>query len=207
METIEDLSLNVNSNNDVDSDNPYKRITRRIDSMKIRHNQKRDLDVNISTGREMNIVRDAAVRSGAIIYTYYNGNLYFCLGIDTQSGNITDFGGGVKKGETIVEGGLRELYEESLGVFGDITPEDVNENLIIHCFNMAIMFIPREVDPTTINKLFSRRIKQLDPEPEVCGIVWLTMDQLLESIHGRGNKLYVRVRRLLNKVTNAIIEL
>jgi len=192
-----------------DGNNPYKRITRRIDYMRIKSGQKRELDVTTCSTKDLHIRKDIAVRAGAIIYTHHKGETYFCLGIDTHSGNITDFGGGVKKDETIVEGGLRELEEESQGVFGTLTPEDVAESTTFHCFNMAIMFIPTCVDPDRISRQFKRRMtkyKKLNPdvEPEVCNIIWLSKQEMLESIHGRGNRLYVRVRRLLSKVTNVI---
>lgn len=186
-----------------DTTNPYKRITRRIDSMKIRRNQKRDIDVNISFTRELNITRDGPIRSGAIIYTRDGNNTYFCLGIDTQSGNLTDFGGGVKKGETIVEGGLRELEEESQGIFGNIDPTDIEDTVTFNSYNMAIIFIPLGVNKDTITGLFNRRVYGKDT-PEVCDIVWLDTDEFLESIHGRGVKLYIRVRKLLSKVTSTI---
>ena len=35
-------------------------------------------------------------RSGAIVYTTYADSILFLLGIDTESGDVTDFGGGVK---------------------------------------------------------------------------------------------------------------
>lgn len=190
------------------NENPFKLITRRIDSSKIRHNQKRDLEVTVSLIGDMKSQRElSGIRSGAIIYTHDdNGETLFCLGIDTKSGNITDFGGGVKKEETTVEGGLRELDEESQGVFGPLTPVGIKDELIFHCYNMAIMFIEMDVNPDTINTKFETRVKACT-DPEVCGIVWLTTQELLESIHGRGNKLYVRVRRLLNKVTTTIADL
>lgn len=199
-------SRSPESNLSSDDNNPYKLITRRIDSTKIRSNQKRDLEVTTSLTADMDIVKDIAVRAGAILYTRERNKTYFCLGVDTQSGNLTDFGGGVKKGETIVEGGLRELHEESLGVFGDISLSDVMNSLTFHCFNMAIMFIPMIIDKDEIQQQFRDRVRNR-PYPEVADIVWLSTDELLESIHGRGNKLYIRVLRLLNKVTNTISEL
>ena len=210
---METYSLSLNNSTSPDSSdygrfdgNPFKRITRRIDSMKIRNNQKKDLDVNVSLTQDMNIIKDNHVRSGAIIYTRYNGTTYFCLGVDTDSGNLTDFGGGVKKGETIIEGGLRELEEESQGVFGDISPEDIENAVIFHCHNMAIMFIPLEVNPREITKVFMNRIRK-EEDHEVCDITWLNTEEFLESIHGRGKKLYIRVRKLLSKVTSTITEL
>ena len=188
------------------SDNPYKLITRRIDSMKIRNNQKKELDVTTSLVNELDVVKDIAFRAGAIIYTQEGDQTYFCLGVDTQSGNITDFGGGVKKGETIIEGGLRELHEESLGIFGDLEVGNVLENITYHCFNMAIMFIKLDISRDKVTAEFKELVKNRE-NPEVCDIVWLSKDELLESIHGRGKKLYIRVRRLLNRVTNSISDL
>lgn len=200
MTSANTLSLSADHNN------PYRLITKRIDSTKIRHHHKRDIDVTVSLTDDMNVNKETPVRAGGIIYTHFEGKTYFCLGVDTQSGNLTDFGGGVKKEETIVEGGLRELEEESQGVFGSLTPEDVKNTTTFHSYNMAIMFIPMEVNPYEIEKEFDNRILgKIDPE--VCGIVWLDTQAMLESIHGRGKKLYVRVRRLLNKVTSAITDL
>lgn len=187
-------------------DNPYKLVTRRIDTSKIRLSQRKELEVKTSTTHEMNVVKENAVRSGAIIYTKVNGKTYFCLGIDTESKNLTDFGGGVKKGETIVEGGLRELEEESQGVFGIIKPKDVGYTVSFHCHNMAIMFIKLSVDINDINKRFRERITVM-PSMEVSGITWLDTEEFLESIHGRGQKLYIRVTNLLSKVTNVIKDL
>jgi len=199
------ITSNDNINMDTDIENPFKLITRRIDGAKIR-NQKKELEVTTSKIEDMDIVKDIPFRSGAIVYIHENNKTYFCLGVDTQSGNLTDFGGGVKKGETIIEGGLRELKEESLGVFGDVGQQVISDNIIFHCFNMAIMFIPLNVDRATIEREFRENVKN-KVDPEVCDIVWLSTDEFLESIHGRGKKLYIRVIRLLNKVTNTISQL
>ena len=184
---------------------PYKLITRRIDSPKIRNAYKRELIVGTSYTKDLKITREKnPIRSGAIIYTKKGGKTYFCVGIDTESGDLTDFSGGVTKGETVIEGGLRELEEESLGIFGHLTKEDVADTTCFHCHNMITMFIPLlNIDMDSIISNFRIRINYID-QPEVCDIVWLEAKDFLESIHGRGKKLYVRVRRLLNKVTNII---
>lgn len=204
----DNISFSVSPDNTFSGspDNPYKRITRRIDSTKIRSHQKRDVEVSISTTHEVNTIRDVPVRAGAIIYTKYHGITYFCLGIDTESGNLTDFGGGVKKGESIIEGGLRELEEESQGVFGHMVPDDIENTVTFHSYNMAITFIPLEVNPRSVTEMFKQKIKNKE-NPEVCDITWLNTEEFLESIHGRGKKLYIRVRKLLNKVTSTITEL
>ena len=183
--------------------NPYKLITRRIDSGKIRSKKKREVYVDITPASKLSVVEDKPYRCGVIIYVQQNGETYFCLGIDTQSKNLTDFGGGVKKEETFLEGGLRELDEESQGVFGKINPEHIKNNIAVHCHNMGIIFIQMNVDMDEIVQEFNRRV-QYNEAPEVSGIVWLSTEKFLESIHCRGQKLYIRVRRLLGKVTNLI---
>jgi hypothetical protein len=185
-------------------DAPYKLITRRIDTPKIRNSFKKDIKVNTSYTRDVKIVREKnPIRSGAIIYTKYEGKTYFCLGVDTSSGDLTDFSGGVTKGETIVEGGLRELEEESLGVFGHLTGKDVGDSVAIHCHNMMTMFIYLDINMDSVCKTFRDRVKDME-EPEVCNIVWLETKDFLESIHGKGQKLYVRVRRMLSKCVDKI---
>lgn len=186
--------------------NPYKRITRRIDSVKIRNNQKKDIEVNSVSTSELCMSRDTPIRAGAIIYTKKNGVTYFCLGVDTESGNLTDFGGGVKKDESVIDGSLRELAEESLDVFGVIRLENLERSTTFHTYNMAIVFIPLDIDINEISQNFSEKISEKE-NPEVCDIVWLSTEEFLESIHGRGMKLYIRVRKLLAKVTSDISKL
>ncbi len=190
---------------DEENDNPYKLITRRIDTPKIRNKKRKDVFISTSFTKNINIERNGPVRSGVIIYTRKNNKTFFCLGVDADSKDLTDFGGGVTKDETVVEGGLRELKEESQGIFGAISVEEI-ENTISFCsYNMAIIFIPKDVDMDKITKDFNSKIEKTE-NFEVSGIKWLDTEELLESIHGRGKKLYVRVVRLLSKVTNTINE-
>lgn len=182
--------------------NPYKKITRRIDAPKIRNHQKKDVDVSISSVNEV-LMNKENLRAGVIIYTKYCDKTYFCLGVDTESGNLTDFGGGVKKDENIIQGGLRELAEESLGVFEN---PNIDDAIVFHSNRVAIMFVQMNVDPQKITNDFKQRIEE-HQQPEVCDIVWLTTDELLESIHGRGKTLYIVVRKILSKVTSTIRDL
>lgn len=187
-------------------DNPYMLITRRIDSGKIRRKNRKDLKVCTRKASDIRLNSDNPNRSGAIIYTNINGDVRFCLGVDTQSGDLTDFGGGIKKGESVIEGGLRELKEESQGVFGYIDPDHIADCISIHSHNMAIMFIPLQVNPYEISQKFIHRINK-KKNPEVSSIMWLNMDEFFESIHGRGRRIYSRVRRLLSKAIPTINDL
>lgn len=48
-----------------------------------------------------------------------NTSLLFLVGIHAQTGDITDFGGGVKDGESDLMGAYREFHEETRGIFKD----------------------------------------------------------------------------------------
>lgn len=184
--------------------NKYKLITRRIDQNKIRHKSRKEIEVHSGKVKDIKMNNVGNIRSGAIIYTHYQGKTYFCLGIDSTYGDLTDFSGGVKKDDSsIVIGGLRELYEESQGVFGDLSLEDVNESIAFHTKNMLTMFIRLDVNIQESEELFKQRILNCD-DLEVSNIIWLDKKEFINCILGRGRFLYNRVRRMLSKVTGII---
>ncbi|HSA76317.1 MAG TPA: NUDIX hydrolase [Nitrosarchaeum sp.] len=89
--------------------------------------------------RVMRSTANCILRASVVPYTVMNGQLLFVFGKDTKSGDITDFGGGVKKHETISDACLRELEEEAQ-FKGKINSFDiffVNEQK--NCF---ILFMP-----------------------------------------------------------------
>lgn len=57
------------------------------------------------------------IRSGVIPYINTERGRLYCLGIDQVWGDMTDFGGGVKRYENPIEAGIREFKEESLCIF------------------------------------------------------------------------------------------
>lgn len=147
-------------------------------------------------------------RGGVIVYTTLEDDTYFGLGIDAKSGDYTDFGGGIryKKDGTAVRGSLREFIEETLGVFGWISEDQITEAVAVYSSSMIIFFIRIEFSPGTTSKsisdLFDRRLKFLT-DPEVSKIVWLKSAEFVELLttwHFEGRKLYSRVGNLLNNV-------
>ena len=59
------------------------------------------------------------LRSAIIPYIIMNnGELLFLLGRDSKTLEITDLGGGVKKNETALSAGIREINEETNKIFG-----------------------------------------------------------------------------------------
>ena len=73
--------------------------------------------------------------AGILPLAYHNNNLYFLLGRETVNvehkakGKWSDFGGAIEKGETLKETAIREGFEETGGLFGNM--KDI-EYLIDH---------------------------------------------------------------------------
>ena len=143
-------------------------------------------------------------RSGVIIYTVIKGKLYFCFGRDKDSGDLTDFGGGVKKTDASpVQAGIRELIEESLGVFGIIYEEEVqNYQAIIHN-HMLIMFFPMEVDREECNIMFKERYERI-AKPEMSELVWLSYDEIKTIISSENRSFY---ETIYDKVYSLLVDI
>jgi len=181
-------------------DSKYELVTRRIDSGRIRHKTIKNIDVYTSQIKNVKMTMETPSRSGVIIYTHFKGKTYFCLGIDSNFGDLTDFGGGMKKNETFINCGLRELEEESKGVFGEIKEEEIQSNMGVYSKNMMIMFIYRNVDMVKTKKDFKSN-------NEVSNIEWIETKDFIDIISGKGKRMYSRVRRVLQKVTDIICAL
>ena len=96
-------------------------------------------------------------RSGVIVYSYdeTTKKTYFYMGIDSKSGDITDFGGGVRSHENFVNAGLRELHEESGGIFNkNINSRNVSNFYVASSKRMSIMFIRIDVDYSLLKQSF-----------------------------------------------------
>jgi len=88
-------------------------------------------------------------RSGVIVYTKYKKSTHFISGIDNESGDVTNFAGGVSyknKNENGLIGGLREFSEESLGIFGYISVDEIKNCLAVYDQNDLIIFIPLNIN-------------------------------------------------------------
>ena len=162
----------------------------------------KDLDkVSISYLKNLDIAKCTQTRAGIIVYTIINNDLFFIVGIDTDSNDITDFGGGVniKKGETVIKGGLRELMEESLGVFGFIKEEELLNCITVFNETSLIIFIPLKLNPYRIYEEFIKRIQFVE-KPEVKGLAFLNVGQFITLIKGnlvQGLTMYSKIQSIL----------
>ena len=119
-------------------------------------------------------------RSGVIPYTVIEENgdrfKYFCLGIDSQYGTLTDFGGGVKKYETFAKAASRELEEESLGVFNFKSDKIYENSMAIYDTNMIIMFVNIKIDSINDSVIkFHKKYSKVN-QSENKGIIWIHED-------------------------------
>lgn len=141
-------------------------------------------------------------RAGVIIYTIYKGKLYFILGIDSKTRDITDFGGGVafkSKNENSITGGLRELKEESLGIFGTIKSSEINKCLAVYDEDTIIIFVPLKINLQNKYMEFLNRVKNY-PNPEVIDLRFFDKRQFIELINGKDTnekRMYHRIKKLL----------
>ena len=151
-------------------------------------------------------------RAGVIIYTVINGFIYFGLGLDSKTHDLTDFGGGVsyKNDLNAICGALREFQEETLEIFDDISFDDIKQCPVIYDNNNLIIFIHMNVDPDAtcirLNEKYKKAIeinqssvlegKPRHHDPEVCGITWLTWEEFQYSIKTKG-VMFLRVQRFL----------
>ena len=139
-------------------------------------------------------------RGGVIPYVVTETDFLFCLGVDTRSGDLTDFGGGISaRDKNTVVGSIREFAEETLGVFDIFGIFD--ENSVVTSRDNMLLFIPVPVDPRQITLIFREKV-QKEQRPEVCDIVWLDFVQfsslIYECPYPIGNRhLYEKIRKFL----------
>ena len=81
-------------------------------------------------------------RAAVIPYIVKEGMLFLLLGQDSESGDITDLGGGVKQYESTLEAAFREFEEESDEILGSLRPNDFSCSVALLDNKMGVLFIP-----------------------------------------------------------------
>lgn len=139
-------------------------------------------------------------RAGIIIYTVKDGSVYFGLGVDTKTHDLTDFGGGVsyKTDNNAVRGAIREFEEESLEIFESLTFNDIEHCPVIYDKNNLIIFLHIDIDPDAVSEAFNAKYKSVmrNLESEVCAITWLTWEEFKYSIR-EPDIMFSRVQKFL----------
>ena len=142
-----------------------------------------------------NLPHKEYIRSGVIPYKKLsNGNNEFCFGIDSKHLSVGSFSGSLKKGESVVDAGLREFSEESLGVFDIIDKKDIMNCIAVYDDLQVIMFLP--INWTSgLNEKF---LKRKTYTSEMSSLVFYEYEELFNIIAGFTNvKFHWKVSRLL----------
>lgn len=137
-------------------------------------------------------------RAGVILYTKINNQLFFGLGVDEQSKQFTDFGGGISynKDKHVINGALREFNEETLNIFNYLVINDFMDSLVLYNNDMLIIFKQLD-DISTIRTLFLNQLL-LHDNVEVSDICWLSLNDFKSIINTRGG-MFFRVQNFLQK--------
>lgn len=139
-------------------------------------------------------------RAGVIIYTFRDGVIYFGLGLDAKTHDLTDFGGTVtyKLDKNFVQGALREFQEETLELFDPLKIDDVQDCQAIYDEENIIIFIPINLDPDIICQEFNNIYQKYTSTDrvEICGITWLNCEEFINSINSE-NIMFSRIKALL----------
>lgn len=143
-------------------------------------------------------------RAGIVVYTWKRSRCYFGLGIDKRSGDISDFGGYRKRTDlNCLVTALREFEEESLGIYGEFTTEQLEQCYGL-CDDITLMiFLRVNIDPRFAIKLYKNAVIK-EPAPEMSRIIWLDINNFLKLISKDHPKyiLYSRIRDILiEKIT------
>ena len=129
--------------------------------------------------------------------------IHFLLARDQDSGDITDFGGGVKQNETSLTASMREFREESDEIFGTLY-DRINSsatNVALFDRSMSVLFVPLSNDWYELaqQKFNQRRmILSCDKKKshnEVSELLWFDEKEFRQLISPDNTKMWSRVRR------------
>lgn len=173
----------------------YSQIYRRIDKARVRTDIPEDVKLAPVSFYNRQ-PHKTQMRAGILPYTIYQNRLYFGFGIDNQTSDLTDFGGGVQiKDNDPINAAIREFREESLGVFEPLWSNDLNGQYIIYNNKTLIVLLYcGDVNPLEITQTFNNKVTA---RSEVKGIIWLSAEALRDSLDNYGYRIYSRVRNLL----------
>lgn len=148
-------------------------------------------------------------RAGVIPYTIKDNRLYFLLGIDRRTRELTDFGGGAKLDESMSEAALRELHEESCEIFnGYLTVEQLKDSpLVMNSTKTAVIYFAK-VDPLWLmcaEQKFQenqRKLNDISKYNELISIKWVEEQYFKAIAFNRRNQcMWRRIQNILRTNT------
>ncbi len=192
---ISDLFLSKKKMPELHRD-PFILITQKIDQPKV--HVRSEPSIGIKRVKDIPQKDKIQSRAGVIVYTNNNGRIYFGLGIDTKYGAYADFSGGIKYSiEDTLTGAIREFNEESLGVFDEISKEQIENSLAIYSDTMMTILIYIRCNMSQISSQFENLVRDHD-NPEMSSIVWMNKINLMNMVYAKdSNIMYYKLSDLL----------
>lgn len=157
--------------------------------------------------------KDTAIKRAAVVpYVVMKdesgaSHLHFLLARDNQTGDITDFGGGVKQNEVALSAALREFKEESDEIFGSLYDglNSASMHLAMIGNSMSVLFIPLSSEwYSTAPSLFNDKrsadvLTKKRSHSEVSELIWFDEREFKNLISPRNKKMWSRVRRFYHQ--------
>lgn len=151
----------------------------------------------------VDLTNTKTLRAGVIPYVVINNSIYFLLGIDTKSKELTDFGGGVKKSENSLDGAIREFKEETSDIFNtyiyDIKNFE-NSKAITDNAKMTIVFL--KLNSEWLNKAqkkFYYKKKYSHLNFEIDSVTWIHENRfrLILMYNNYQNIMWTKIQKFL----------
>jgi hypothetical protein len=153
--------------------------------------------------------RKLPVRSSVIPFTFSDDKLWFSLGIDKKTGDLTDFGGGIKLRDfSPVHAARREFKEETKGVFGNCYQlrnfRQFSYSLLKENVFLMFLYVPSRFMKSTKGKF--AKLKSL-PNDELSGIIWYSQEEFQEifSLPQDRIKVYEGIQKIISKINFSLL--
>ncbi len=140
-------------------------------------------------------------RAAVIPYIVKEGILFLLLGQDSESGDITDLGGGVKQYESTLEAAFREFEEESDEILGSLRPNDFSCSIALLDNKMGVLFIPlSERWYIDAPKFFDSKkgLCKKKSHTEIDSLIWFCEEDFKELIQSQG-KMWNKLQKFYHR--------
>lgn len=149
-------------------------------------------------------------RASVVPYTILNTKrgpkIFFLFGRDRKTGDITDFGGGVKKLEFALNACLREFKEESCEIFKDLYNK-ANEMCYLIAIadkRMSVLFIPVSPRWLSAPQIFQNKSKPKHKSyNEMSELLWVDEYKFSQLIRNKNSDMWKLLRRFYAKNYNS----
>lgn len=125
------------------------------------------------------------IRAGIIPYIDINDTRYFALTLQFPNSDLADFGGTIESWDIdALDAAIREYYEESFGIFGEINRENLQDCYVLDGNDTAEILLPVSGYMYDYNQKFYQILGD-NIYHEVQTIIWLNAYQILSGIDSK----------------------